>query len=689
MNRWVVPGVPFLLSLFLSLITVGTHPYWQDSALYLMAVKELGVLYPPGFGLYLVLCKTWTLILFFLDFTLAVHLFSSLCAALTAGTTAVAVRDLLRSRGKTFRVFDEDPGELAETAAVVAGVVLACGFTFWSTAIYAKGYALYYFVLSLLIWRMIRADESGRGRDFTIVAALIGLAWQCHPSAALTGAALVAFTAVHAKSLGVRGVLGRGLVAAATAIGPSLILLPLLMSRDPWLRMGHAHGFGELLQYVSGRQFTHLSGVFGLDGARAASFGRYLWQEMLGIGLLLVAIGFVTLATSNRRLLAGILLWMVPYAGVTILFKIEGQHDCWFVASWLPLSLAAGVGAVRIGRKYDPQGKIVLAILGVAAAGWSIAVNYSDLSQRRYELAELYGRTILSPVDADAIVVLSGDDPNALSGYLQRVKGERSDVVLVTASFLRSDWYYESLLRRHPFLRKPVLEAAPGRDAKEASVGAFLRANADLGRPMLTDRPLPPDLLPSNRTLAPAGVLWKLIPDTGAIPIDPKYWKFPVEPEQVVPRIRRERGQSVTDTPDGVVVKPQAYERRLLSMLLLARFNLAMARNERREIEAAGRLLESVVAIDPDYRENPNVAHVLGSWYLAQGQTERAQPFLRRSAEAGYRPDWRATDLSYLGLIARKKGDAAEAQRLFRAAMSVPGLSDAQRADLERQLRSP
>ena len=39
---------------------------------------------------------------------------------------------------------------------------------------------------------MIRADETGKGRDFTIVAVLIGLAWQAHPSATLTGAALAA-----------------------------------------------------------------------------------------------------------------------------------------------------------------------------------------------------------------------------------------------------------------------------------------------------------------------------------------------------------------------------------------------------------------------------------------------------------------------------------------------------------------
>ena len=85
MKRLVLPGIPFILSLALSLSTAGSHLYWQDSGLFLVAIKELGVLYPPGFVLYLLLCKAWTLLLFFVDFTLAVALFSSLCAALAAG----------------------------------------------------------------------------------------------------------------------------------------------------------------------------------------------------------------------------------------------------------------------------------------------------------------------------------------------------------------------------------------------------------------------------------------------------------------------------------------------------------------------------------------------------------------------------------------------------------------------------
>src|SRR5258708_5497848 len=217
MRRFLVPGIPFLISLALSSCTVGAHVGWQDAGFYLAAVKELGVLYPPGFALYLVLCKGWTLLLGFLNFTLAVHLFSSVCAAAAAGILAVAARDLLRSQGSL-----SPGGEPSDVAAAAAGCLAASGFSFWSAGLLAKGYSFYYLILALLIWRLIWADESQRRRDFMIVAALIGLSWAAHPSAAGVGLALLLFVLAGRRILGGKGIaVGVG-IAAACAIGPSL-----------------------------------------------------------------------------------------------------------------------------------------------------------------------------------------------------------------------------------------------------------------------------------------------------------------------------------------------------------------------------------------------------------------------------------------------------------------------------------
>lgn len=696
-KRWLVPVVPAAFSLLLSFLTVGSYPFWQDSGVYLTAVRELGVLYAPGFALYLVLCRLWTLLLFFVDFTLAVHLFSSLCAALTSGVVALAVRDLLRSRGPLFRVTTEDPGPAAEACAILSGVLLASGFTFWSTAVYAKVYAFYYLLLSLLLWRMIRADDLRRPRDFTIVAALVGLCGHAHPSAALAGLGMLLFFAGHAGTLGAKGLAGRLGVAAGFLVGPTVLLLPMLVAHDPWLAFGEPRGVSDYIRYLTGIRFVGMHGAFGVDAGRAASFGRFLWEDFLGLGVVLLAVGLAALARRNRRLLVGVLAWTVPYAVVTILFKTEVQHDCWFVAARLPLFLAVGVGAFEIAVRARARSIPVLAGLGVVIAAWSVAANLGDVSQRRYDLAELYGRTILETPDPDAVVLLSGDDSNGLAGYLHRVKGVRPDVILVTTSFLDSeattgtDWYDRKLLQRNPSLRKPDYrghrERFPQVEVKIAATAAFVNANADAGRPIFSQLMIPPEMLRPDLAVVPAGVFWKIVPRGREGGLQQRYWTFPIEPEQVRARYRRARGQEVTLTAAGVEVRPERYERRLALMLLSARQRLALALIEKGEPLAAARLCQSIVDYgDDELSTSPEVVHLLGISYFAGGQPDRALPALRLSAERSARPEHRATALFYLGEIAAKQGDAEAAKRYAEAALSVPGLPPAYRREMESRL---
>src|SRR5258708_28466240 len=238
-RRWLVPALPFALSLGLSLATLGPHPYWQDSGFFLVAVKERSILYPPGFAIYELLCKVWTVALGFIDFTRAVHLFSAFCAALAAGTLGVAVRDLLRPKGAIFRTLEED-GPLADVAAVAVACLAACGFTFWPPALLAKVYALYALVLTLLLWRMIRADGSKSPQDLTLVAVLIGLAWQAHPSATNAGLALALFVGLHRQIVGWKGLAWRSGLSAFCALSP-LVLLLFVANRDS------GHSFGQVV----------------------------------------------------------------------------------------------------------------------------------------------------------------------------------------------------------------------------------------------------------------------------------------------------------------------------------------------------------------------------------------------------------------------------------------------------------
>jgi len=693
MKRWAVPGIPFALSLCLSLATVGAHPFWQDSGVYLTAVKELGVLYPPGFVLYEVLCKAWTLLLFFVDFTLAVHLFSSICAAGAAAALALAVRDFLRSRGPVFNVLGEDPGLLADECGILCGLLLAGSFTFWSTAIYAKAYAFYYLILCLLLWRLIRADDSGRPRDFSVAAAFIGLAWQAHPSSALTGGALVLFVSAHRRTLGWKGIAGRVLVAAACALGPSLLLLPVLFARDPWLMFNHPSTAGEFLRFITGGRYVAQHGGFGVDSTRVAGFLRFTWEDLLGVGSLLLLTGFVGLATKNRKLLVGILAWVVPYAAVAVLAKFEQQLDCWLVGARIPLFLAVGLGACRLARGRANAAWLLRSAAAVSTL-WAVAVNYGDVVQRHYLVAEQYGRTVLDSADPNAILLLSGDESNGLVSYLQRVRGLRPDVIIVTSSFLNSEastgspWYDDALIRRNPDLRMPdyagLRARFPEADAKKLATAAFINANVEGRRPVLSEVTVPPPMLSPGVSVVPAGVFMKIVPPGVPATIDARYWEFPIEPEKVRPLYRRARGQEVFREMDGIRVLPIPYERRLAGLILRARFQLALARFDSKNFQAAALLCQSIVDFgDAEFSNEPEIVHLLGiAWYGA-GQVDRAMPALLRSSEISPRPEARATALYYLGEIARRKGDSDAARRFRERALSVPGLDPRYRREME------
>ncbi len=612
----IVPGIPFALSLALSLSTVGTSVGWQDSGFFLCAVKEMGLLHPPGFVLYLLLCKAWTFLFFFLDFTLAVHLFSSFCAAGAAGSLAVAGRDLLRSRGPIFQVTAEDPGARADGAGIAVGCLAASGYTFWASGIAAKGYALYYLVVALLLWRMIRADETRAKRDFTIVAALIGLAWAAHPSAADAGLALALFVGFHARALGWKGVAARTGLAAACALGPSL-LLPLLSTRFNDLSRG-------LFRYLRGGRYTDVPDVFGFAPTRWESLGRLTWEELLGVGTLVALAGLVRLAIVNRRLLLGIAAWILPIAIVAALFKIEGQLDFWLVPAWMALLLAGAAALVRLPRA---------ARAGVAVAGvaWAAAANVRDLNERGNELPAAFGKVHLANLDRDATLVVASDDALAIASYLQVVKGERPDVKIVNGS------------------RLPAAGTV-------WSHGTFFEN--------------PPASVP----LVAAGTLMKVV-RAGETTIDPRYWSFPIEPETVAARMRRARGQRVEFTLAGIAVEPEAYERRLLFALVRARRHLAVWYLSMKTPEGyrqGAELLESILKVDTGSGGRLEVVYPLATACVALGRNDRAEVMLRQTLALAPPARVEAGAAYHLSRILEARGLRGEAESYrLRAVMRV------------------
>src|SRR5579862_546322 len=288
LRSWAVPAAPFLFSLTLSLSTMGSTVFWQDSGLYLTAVHEMSVPVSHGFVLYLGLAKLWTLAVAPLaGFTTGVHLFSAFCAAAAAAVLALASRDFLR------RLHPDQP---AEGPAIAAALLAAGGYCFWNSAILAKPYALYYLTLSVLLWILVRAE---RRADFFLLAAVLGLAWAAHPAAAMLVPSMLAYA--WARREKVRELKGWGfaalvLVAAAVAFAPSFVALPILARRDSLCSFGDPRTPAQIWAHLRGSQYTEFKGAWGFDLARVGLAIRFIWEEHLGIGLVVLGLGIWRLA---------------------------------------------------------------------------------------------------------------------------------------------------------------------------------------------------------------------------------------------------------------------------------------------------------------------------------------------------------------------------------------------------------
>ncbi len=109
-----------LTSLVAYWLTRGAGPFWQDSGLFLAALKAGGGLLSPGYPVYLLLGRPFValfdLALPAATFAEAGNFFSSVWAALAAGVTALSVATVLGPRYRFFADAGPTPGPRPQLA---------------------------------------------------------------------------------------------------------------------------------------------------------------------------------------------------------------------------------------------------------------------------------------------------------------------------------------------------------------------------------------------------------------------------------------------------------------------------------------------------------------------------------------------------------------------------------------------
>ena len=345
----------FLAGLSAYTITLAPTVLEGDGALFQYTPYVLGVTYPTGFPLYILIGKLWITLFPFGDIAWRMNFLSALCSATTLPLIYNAVRCFFTQSAEQVARLNHRQGS-ARWAALVAALTLATLPTFWLWSTVTKTYTLNILLLSLVFYILAKVlqdqatnpDSHPARSPLLLPALLLGLQISVHNTAVLLAPGLLLWVVLH----------GRGYLTGAKSIlihlgflaTPGLFYLYIPL-RAQWLITQYGQtgaierglladfytpGWAGLFRYFTAADFT--SGVVTNWGQVPAQFfTRYLpilTDNFPPAVAILGLIGAVGLASFRPRLFwPFFLIYAIPIPFV--LAYGQGEQSAFLLPSFL------------------------------------------------------------------------------------------------------------------------------------------------------------------------------------------------------------------------------------------------------------------------------------------------------------------------------------------------------------------
>ena len=486
---------------FLYAITLSPTTAFWDTSEYIATGHILGIPHPPGNPLFVVLARTWDVLLTPSGLTVAtrINLFSALMGSLAHGLWFMAVYHILGffSEERRFRI----------VGALAAVVVSATAFTVWHQSnVNEKVYTVSLFSIALLTWLAFRWRENlGKGRDdnlLVLMAFILALSVGNHLMAFLAAPALGIFVLL----LSPRTLLNWRLYAVgavAVLLGLSIHLFlplraalsPIINEADPtcssvgsaltsivtWGRAGCFELSAALSrqqydmpppiprQVPLWSQYANYLQYFDWQWARGADGGQTVFALMrLPFTILFASLGVYGATQHLRRDTATGLYFLVLFAtlSVGLVFYLNFKYgfslaspnagadphevrerDYFYVVGFSVWGLWAGIGIAalwqrlrdRLEGSWSRAAPVLLLALIPLMLNWSWASRRSDYSARDWAY------NLLMSVEPYGVLFTNGDNDTFPLWYLQEAEGIRRDVTVIVTSYLNLDWYVKQL----------------------------------------------------------------------------------------------------------------------------------------------------------------------------------------------------------------------------------------------------
>ena len=422
----------FTISMVIYIMTLAPTVTGEDSGELIASAYGLGVAHPSGYPLWAMLAAITIKIIPFCSIAWRANLLSALLSSLAV----VVLCHILQ------RFFSLKP-----LIAGLGSLCFACGLYLWSQSVIAEVYTLHILLFCLVLHFTLTWLQTGRDKYLYVVSLLIGMALTNHHLAALLGPVLLIVVLVRKPGVFISPkVILLCLVFLAIGLLPYLYL-PWASSSNPYINWGSPDTWDNFLHHVLRRQY-------GDESMNAPHSWQWFWghiktlwqwnlQQYTIISIPFIMIGIIYLACRKRTLFfftLGLFLMHTIILAEILNFNFQRQElfcaRVFFLPAYVITALWLTLGADWFGRRISlilPNERfraysrsIPLCILLI----FILTNNFQKNNMRHYYYAHDHADNILNSIEAEAILIPSGDHNTFPVIYRHYVEGIRPDVTI-------------------------------------------------------------------------------------------------------------------------------------------------------------------------------------------------------------------------------------------------------------------
>jgi len=459
--------VSYLTIFILYFVNVSPSVPSGDSGEFITSSVIMGIPHPPGYPLYMILSKLFSMIPFG-EIAWRINLLSSVF-----NITASII--LFFSLFKLMRCFK---------SSLIASIFFSLSPLIWEYSLKAEVFPLNNLFISIIIYLLVSMrkdilfDKKVSLKSIFALFFISGLSLTNHHTIILFAFPVLLWLYFYlGKAFFNPKIILASLIFFILALSV-YIYIPIRALETPFLNWDNPKNLENFITLVTRSDY----GTFRLMSVKNAEtynliekYGIYIFsliKHFNPIGFLLGVFGIIFLIIQKDKILGRILIF--SYILLSFLFiavanfskestVIIGIFERFFMSPSIFFSIFIGCGIYYLTNlipSFFKKNINVLKIIFLSAIVLSILIssiiNFQSIRKQNYnKLTYNFGKNILNSLEKDSILLTKGDILINPINYLQIVEKIRPDVIVLDQNMLSKDWYCTQMKGFYPNLVIP------------------------------------------------------------------------------------------------------------------------------------------------------------------------------------------------------------------------------------------